>query len=157
MCYHHHLWPSLATPPYRSSLPAGPQGYIPYPHRAGRPAFARPCERVHRRTSLMSLSLLFQLCPACLVHLTLIFFMMRGKWLYNCCFVGCCLQDLFKRTCVMNSVKYWREVNQYFVHQTVNSLLKIVHYVTIRLVQWFTNILKPGPYLFQCLSRGSPI
>ena len=29
-----YLWPSLATPPYRSSLLAGPQGYIPYPHRA---------------------------------------------------------------------------------------------------------------------------
>ena len=27
-------WPSLATPPYRSSLLAGPQGYIPYPLRA---------------------------------------------------------------------------------------------------------------------------
>ena len=27
-------WPSLATPPYRSSLMAGPLGYIPYPHRA---------------------------------------------------------------------------------------------------------------------------
>ena len=39
--HHHHVvpparipWPSLATPPYRSSLLAGPQGYIPYPHRA---------------------------------------------------------------------------------------------------------------------------
>ena len=28
------LWPSLTTSPYRSSLLAGPQGYIPYPHRA---------------------------------------------------------------------------------------------------------------------------
>ena len=27
-------WPYLATPPYRSSLPVGPQGYTPYPHRA---------------------------------------------------------------------------------------------------------------------------
>ena len=34
-CHQHgYPWPSLATPPYRSSLPAGPQGYIPYPHRA---------------------------------------------------------------------------------------------------------------------------
>ena len=31
---HGYYWPSLATPPYRSSLLAGPQGYIPYPHRA---------------------------------------------------------------------------------------------------------------------------
>ena len=42
---HHHLiilschqhgypWSSLAYPPYLSSLPVGPQGYIPYPDRA---------------------------------------------------------------------------------------------------------------------------
>ena len=34
--------------------------------------------------------------PACLVHLTWIVSEMGGKWLYKCCFVGCCLQDLFK-------------------------------------------------------------
>ena len=34
--YHHHGYtrPSLATSPYRSSLLAGLQGYIPYPHIA---------------------------------------------------------------------------------------------------------------------------
>ena len=33
---HQHGYPrsSLATPPNRSSVPAGPQGYTPYPHRA---------------------------------------------------------------------------------------------------------------------------
>ena len=31
---HGYPWPSLAIPPYSSSLLAGPQGYIPYPHRA---------------------------------------------------------------------------------------------------------------------------
>ena len=31
---HGYLWPSLATSPYRSSLPAGLQDYIPYPHIA---------------------------------------------------------------------------------------------------------------------------
>ena len=31
---HRYLLPSLATPPYRSSLLAGLQGYIPYPHIA---------------------------------------------------------------------------------------------------------------------------
>ena len=31
---HGYPWPSLATPPYRSSLLVGPHGYIPYPHRA---------------------------------------------------------------------------------------------------------------------------
>ena len=35
LCHQHgYPWPFLATPPYRSSSPAGPQGYTPYPHRA---------------------------------------------------------------------------------------------------------------------------
>ena len=63
--------------------------------QAGHPAFARPCEGVHRSKSLMSSSLLLQQCPACLVHLTWIVFVTGGRWLYSCYFVGCCLQDLF--------------------------------------------------------------
>ena len=51
--------------------------------RAGRPAFARPYVGVHRSTSLMSSSLLIQQCPACLVHLTWIVFVMGGRWLYS--------------------------------------------------------------------------
>ena len=58
--------------------------------RAGRPAFARPYVGVHRSTSLMSLSLLLQQCPACLVRLTWIVFVMGGRWPYCCCLVGCC-------------------------------------------------------------------
>ena len=38
--------------------------------RDGRPPFARPYVGVHRSTLLMSLSLLLQQCPACLVRLT---------------------------------------------------------------------------------------
>ena len=64
--------------------------------RAGRPAFARPYVGVHWSTSLMSSSLLLlQLCPACLVRLTLIVFVMGGRWPYSWCLVGCCRQDLF--------------------------------------------------------------
>ena len=66
--------------------------------RAGRPAFARPYVGVHRSTSFMSSSLLFQQCPACLVRLTWIVFKMGGRWPYSWCFVGCCLQDLLLRT-----------------------------------------------------------
>ena len=62
---------------------------------SGRPAFARPCEGVHKSTSLMSSSLLLQQCPACLVRLTWIVFMIGGKRPYSCCFVWCCLKDLF--------------------------------------------------------------
>ena len=61
----------------------------------GRPAFARPYVGVHRSTSLMSSSLLLQLCPACLVRLTWIVFVMGGRWPYSWCLVGCCRQDLF--------------------------------------------------------------
>ena len=63
--------------------------------RAGRPAFARPYVVVHRSTSLMSSSLLLQQCPACLIRLTWIVFVMGGRWPYSWCLVGCCRQDLF--------------------------------------------------------------
>ena len=47
--------------------------------RAGHPDFARPYVGVHRSTSLMSLSLLLQQCPPCLVRLTWIVFIMGGR------------------------------------------------------------------------------
>ena len=56
---------------------------------------ARPYVVVHRSTSLMSSSLLLQQCPACLVRLTWIVFVMGDRWPYSWCLVGCCLQDLF--------------------------------------------------------------
>ena len=64
--------------------------------RAGCLAFARPCVGVHKSTSLMSSSLLLQQCPACLVRLTWIVFVIGGRWLYSWCLVGYCRQDLFK-------------------------------------------------------------
>ena len=51
--------------------------------RAGRPAFARPCVGVHKSTSLMSSSLLLQQCPAWLVRLTWIVFVIGGRWPYS--------------------------------------------------------------------------
>ena len=66
---------------------------------AGCPAFARPYVGVHRSTTLMSSSLLLQQCPACLVCLTWILFVMGGRWPYSWCFVGCCRQDLFNIAC----------------------------------------------------------
>ena len=65
--------------------------------RAGRPVFARPCVGVHKSTPLMSSSLLLQQCPACLVRLTWIVFVIGGWWPYSWCLVGCCRQDLFKQ------------------------------------------------------------
>ena len=103
MSYHQRgsPWPSPATLLFRPSLPVGLQRYILYRHRvvlAGRPAFARPCEGVHKSMSLMSSSLFLQQWPACLARLTWIVFVMCSKWPYSCCFVGCCLQDLFNIT-----------------------------------------------------------
>ena len=63
--------------------------------RARRPAFARPCVGVHKSTSLMSSSLLLQQCPACLIRLTWIVFVIGGRWPYSWCLVGCSRQDLF--------------------------------------------------------------
>ena len=64
--------------------------------RAGRPAFARPCVGIHKSTSLMSSSLLLQQCPACLVRLTWIVFVIGGRWPYSWCLVECCCQDLLR-------------------------------------------------------------
>ena len=64
--------------------------------RGGRPAFAQPCVGIHKSTSLMSSSLLLQQCPACLVRLTWIVFVIGGRWPYSWCLVGCCCQDLFR-------------------------------------------------------------
>ena len=61
--------------------------------QAGCSAFAWPYAGVHRSTSLMSSSLLLQQCPACLVRLTWIIFVMGGRWPYSWCLVGCCCQD----------------------------------------------------------------
>ena len=66
--------------------------------RGGRPAYVRPYAGVHRNTSLMSSFLLLQQCPACLVRLTWIVFVMGGKRSYSWCLVGCCLHDLFNIT-----------------------------------------------------------
>ena len=63
--------------------------------RAGRSVFARSYVGVHRSTSLMSSSLLLKQCPACLVRLTWMVFVMGGRWPYSWCLVGCCRQDLF--------------------------------------------------------------
>ena len=67
--------------------------------RVGRSAFTRPFKGVHSSTSLMSSSLLLQQCPTCLFRLTLIVFVMGGRWPYSCCFVGCCLQDVVNIAC----------------------------------------------------------
>ena len=58
--------------------------------RASRPTFAQSYVGVHRSTSLLSSSLLLQQCPACLVCLAWIVFVLGGRWPYSWCLVGCC-------------------------------------------------------------------
>ena len=84
---HGFPWPSLAISPYRSSPLVGLQGYNPYPYRAAVCMFELVVLLllghmwvIHRSISLMSSSLLLQPCPACLVRLTWIVFVMGGRW-----------------------------------------------------------------------------
>ena len=50
---------------------------------AARPAFDWPYAGVHRSTSLTISSLLLQQCPACLVRLACIVFVVGGRWPYS--------------------------------------------------------------------------
>ena len=107
--HHHHVMPparisltlsrhfslSFVASGWSSGLhPVSSQSCCTYV-RAGRPAFAWPYVGVHKSTSLMSSSLLLQQCPACLVRLTWIVFLMGGRWPYSWCFVGCCFREFF--------------------------------------------------------------
>ena len=98
--------------------------------RAGRPAFARPYVGVHRSTSLMNSSLLLQQCPACLVRLTCIVFVMGGKWPYSWCLVGCCRQDLFNIALNSRSFCY---ASLIMIHVSSKCLYRIVIYVLSKL------------------------
>ena len=63
--------------------------------RAGRPAFDWPYAGVHRSISLTISSLLLQQCPACLVRLACIVFVIGSRWPDSWPLVGCCCKDLF--------------------------------------------------------------
>ena len=63
--------------------------------RTGRPAFDWPYAGVHKSTSLTISSLLLQQCPACLVRLACIVFVIGARWPYSWRRAGCCCQDLF--------------------------------------------------------------
>ena len=99
--YHGYFWTSLATLPYRPLLSADPHGYITYRHRAAVRRFeldilpllvhVKGSTRVH----LLWARPYFSSSALRLVRLILIVSVMGGRWPYSCCFVGCCLQDLF--------------------------------------------------------------
>ena len=91
----HHISLSFITSGWSSGLHTISSHSCCMYVQAGRPAFAWLYVGVHRSTSLMSSSLFLQQCPACLVCLTYIVFVMGGRWPYSWCLVGCCHQDLF--------------------------------------------------------------
>ena len=107
--HHHHVVPlarislTLSCHPSLSFIASGRSSELHrvFSHscciyvRAGRPAFAWPYAGVHRSTSLMSSSLLLQQCPACLVRLAWIVFVMGGRWPYSWWLLGCYCQNLF--------------------------------------------------------------
>ena len=107
--HHHHVAPSariyltLSRHPSLSSIASGRySGLNPVSTqscmyvRASRPVFAGPNEGVRKSRSLMSSSLLLQRCPACLVRLILVVFVMGGWWPYSCWFVGMLPPGLFQ-------------------------------------------------------------
>ncbi len=100
---HGYPWSSLATRLYRSLLPEGLKDYIIYRHSAVDLPLL-----VH-----VSSFLLRHPCPTCLVCLTWIVFVMGGKRPYGYCFVGCCLQDLFK---IARSILVWLPSSFFSIH-----------------------------------------
>ena len=110
--HHHHvaLSPriSLATLLSRPLLPAGLQDYILYRCRAvvcssWSSCLACSCEGVHRSMSLMSSPLLLQQCPAFLVRLILIVFVMGGKIVVQLLLCGLLLPGLVQY-CLQHSI-----------------------------------------------------
>ena len=94
--------------------------------RAGRPAFARSCVGVHNNTSPMSSSLLLQQCPACLVRLTRIVFVIGGRWPYSWCLVGCCRQDLFKIAIFPMQIRMSTRQINFFCYQVIKNVWAIL-------------------------------
>ena len=109
--------------------------------RAGRPAFAWPYAVVHWNTSLISSSLLLQQCPECLVRQTWIVFVMRGRWPYSWCLVGCCCQVLFNIMIRPASEFYIQKWANSFITSTSLSLNQQYIYIYIYIyivIHWHT-------------------
>ena len=89
--------------------------------RTGRPAFARPCVGIHKSTSLMSSSLLLQQCPACLVRLTWIVFVIGGRWPYSWMSCGVLLPGLVQRLHAAKQRRINRKGHRNEVNESMDS------------------------------------
>ena len=105
--HHHHQWVPTTQFPLILSLSLSLAASVLIGHFPKWVLYTAPnvckelmtislCLSINTGVSLMSSSLLLQQYPASLPHLSWIICEMWGKWSYNCCFVGCCIQDLFK-------------------------------------------------------------
>ena len=115
----------------------------------------------------MSLSLLLQQCPAHLVCLSLIVFMMGGRCLYICCFIGCWLQDLLNiahsiLVLLLSSFFSIHLVSVHVVHPyssiNTNSAWKKLHFIlSVRSDFYIADNLLIAVHTFasciRCLSR----
>ena len=124
-CQYRFPWPSLATCLYRPSLSAGPPGYILYRHRATVNRFelvVQPSSSMgggHWITSLTSSSLLLQQCPAHLVPLIWMVFVMGGKLPYRCCFVECCLYDSYSNHISCRILYRWQTTKNSWICKNI--------------------------------------
>ena len=140
--HHHHVALSvqiLPTISRHSSLSSIAFGRSPRLHpvsaqsccmyvRTGCPAFARPCEGVHRGKSLTSSLPLLQQCPPCLVYLILIVFVTGGRWPFSCCYVAAVSRNCsillaaFLGNCHQVFSPYVLFVSTWCIHRAVSIL-----------------------------------
>ena len=93
-CLHGFPWLSLVIHPYHLSLLEHLLDYILCSYRAVMCKFLLVSQHWNNREQRpigeyhMSLSLLLQQCPTCLVHLIWMVLEIRGRWPCICCFMG---------------------------------------------------------------------
>ena len=83
-----------------------------------------------------------------LFRLTWIVFVMGGMWPYSCCFVGCCLQYLFKVACSIlvqlpSSFFSIRLVSVHVVHP-YNSIDTTVAWKKLRFIKMNPHMIENG-------------
>ena len=126
---HRFPWLLFSIFHYHPSLHVSPVSYILRPHRADIrfccwPTLARPCIGVHKRTLLMSSSLLLLQCPPC--RFTQIVFEMGSEWPYSCCFVG----RVASRICLREFVIFLCSSRQVFFS---------IHFVSVHIVHSYSS------------------
>ena len=79
--------------------------------------FGKPWLGLHRRTSHMNSSMLFQVFSACFIHLTRIVCEMGDRWPYNWIFVGCCC--VVYKSCEQHPTKWHIYIYFFFFEEFI--------------------------------------